>query len=236
VGAGAAGGVLATRVLKRVGGELQERIFGSQQRVRIGAAFAFAAEEIASRLAAGEAPRTDGFFAEDPARSSASELLEGVLLLAADAFEERKVRHLGWLYASVAFDPTVDPADANYLLRVARGLTYRQLCALAFFVAPRPKGILTLLDRAREGGAAAISDGLALELDDLGQDSIIGFLQAGGDVARPSTTLGGGDFRGMSLEQVGATDLGHRLYRLMRLDRVPESDVARVRLELGGLG
>jgi hypothetical protein len=74
-----------------VGSEIQERIFAPKQRVRVGAAFAFAAAEIQARLQAGEAPRQDGFFGEDPGRSHGAELLGGVLLTAADAWEERKV-------------------------------------------------------------------------------------------------------------------------------------------------
>lgn len=234
--AGAAGGVVTTRVLKRVGSEIQERVLGPRQRIRAGAAFAYAADEIHTRLAAGEMPRTDGFFADDASRSSADELLEGVLTAAADAFEERKVRHYGWLYASLVFDSTVDPLDANYLLRLARGLTYRQLCAVAFFVDPRPSGVLALLDGAREGGVAGMSDGLALELDDLGQNGFIGFLQEGGHTARPSATLGGGDFRAIALARIGATAVGQQLYRLMRLERVPDGDLVRLRIDLGGLG
>lgn len=235
VGAGAVSGVVATRVLKRVGAEIQERLWGSRQRVRVGAAFVFAADEIRARLAAGDTPRDDGFFSSTQPHPSAAELLEGVLLAAADTYEERKVKHFGWLYASLVFDTSVDPAGANYLLRVARGLTYRQLCDIAFFVSPTPEGVFALLDGAREGGASTMTDLMAAELDDLGQSGILGFRQQTGGVARPSTTLGGGDFRHVALENIGVTDIGAQLNRLMRLERIPEAHLADVRRELGAL-
>jgi hypothetical protein len=100
-----------------------------------------------------------------------------------------------------------------------------QLCALAFFIDPSPAGVLTLLEGARQSVAVRISDALAVELDDLGHDGPIGFRQESGEVARPSATLGGGVFRAINLERIAATALvGEELHRLMRLDRIPESD------------
>jgi hypothetical protein len=129
---GAAAGVAATRTLRHVGSELQTRWLGPRQRVRVGAAYAYAAEQIADRLAAGEALRADGFFEEDPTvRSAGEEILEGVLQAAADAYEEKKVAHLGKLYASLAFDAGVSRGYANFLIGVARSLTFRELALMA---------------------------------------------------------------------------------------------------------
>ncbi len=59
---GAAAGVLVSRALRQLGSEIQQRLLGPRQRVRVGAAFAIAAETIAGRLEAGERPRSDDFF------------------------------------------------------------------------------------------------------------------------------------------------------------------------------
>jgi hypothetical protein len=56
-----------------------------------------------------------------------------VLLNAASAYEERKVKHLGWLYASLALDPSITRGYANLLLQLGNRLTYRQLACLALF-------------------------------------------------------------------------------------------------------
>jgi hypothetical protein len=232
--AGAAGGVIVTRALKTVGRELQERFFGPRERVRVGAAFAFAADEIKARLEEGDVPARD-FIEDDSGRSSVYELLEGVLRASADAYEERKVRHLGWLYASLVFEESIDWNEANYLLRLARGLTYGQLCVLSFFVEPRPPGVLALLDGAREAGSALMSEALAVQVDDLGQSNILGFKQPAGQVVRPVATLGGGDVSGVTYETIGVTPTGQKLFRLMRLDRIPDEDIKAVRIGLGAL-
>ena len=62
VALGAGGGVLAGRVLRRVGSELQLRVLGPRQHVRVGAAFYFAADQISARLLRGDELRTGGFF------------------------------------------------------------------------------------------------------------------------------------------------------------------------------
>jgi hypothetical protein len=64
IAAGAAGGVVVTRVLNHIGAEVQQRWLGPRQRVRAGAAFASAIAEIGRRIDAGERLREDGFFDE----------------------------------------------------------------------------------------------------------------------------------------------------------------------------
>ena len=110
-----------------------ERIQG-RQRERVGATVEFIAEDAKRREDDGDGPRDDGFFDErDGLRPDAEELLEGVLLQAANSHEERKVPLLGRLYSAVAHDPSVSTATATYLTRLACELTYRQLVALSVF-------------------------------------------------------------------------------------------------------
>src|SRR4051794_7211740 len=59
---GAAAGVAATRVLRRLGAEVEQRWLAPRQRVRAGAALAVAADTIAKRLDAGDLVRDDSFF------------------------------------------------------------------------------------------------------------------------------------------------------------------------------
>jgi hypothetical protein len=102
--------------------------------------YTLAAGAISVRLLAGDEPRNDGFFEDrDGERSPAEELLEGVLLRAADEHEERKLKYLSLLYSSLAFDSSVDPAYANYLLRVASGLTYGHSSASPLLARRRTK-------------------------------------------------------------------------------------------------
>ena len=231
---GSVGGVLAARTIKRVGAELQERYIG-RQHMRMGAAAAVAAEDIGLRLLAGEDPRDDGFFESDASgRTPGEELLEGVLLHAADAYDERKVRHLGWLYSSIAFDPHVTPADANFLLHVADRLTYRQLMALVLFGTEEYEPAVLALDVARGEGDARSGEAVIAELNDLASENLLGLLQDDGRVGSLFGAYGGGDFGSLPLASARPTLLGADLVRLMRLDRIPRDDIADLYAELGG--
>jgi hypothetical protein len=152
---GAAGGALLARVLRRVGADLRQRVLGPREELRVGAAAAHAGAMIQILLDAGKQPRDDGFFDAPPGeRPAAEELLEGVLLQARDAYEEKKVRLLGIMYAQLAFHPEISAPTANHLLSLAERLTYRQLVVM---VIAQGEGNRELLrDGNYRGDAAAL--------------------------------------------------------------------------------
>jgi hypothetical protein len=233
--AGAAGGVFLTRTLKRVGTELRDRLLGPRQEVRVGAAFAFAANEIRERLEQGERERDDGWFEADASgRPKGEELLEGVLLNAANAYEERKVPYLGWLYASLAFDAGIGRDYANFLMRLADRLTFRQLASTAFFAPEPDPTLLVYVDTVRAGRSKRRSDPIMAELTELAQAGVIGVRQEDGSVVAPQGTYGGGDLRSLRFLDLALTSVGNDIYRLMRLDRIPRKDLIDVYEELGG--
>jgi len=108
----------------------------AREEVRIGATISFAVVKIQSRLGAGELPRTDGFFERDESgRSDSDSIYEGVLLKAKNEIEEKKLRFMGNLIASIAFNPDISPTVAHFYLTRAEALSYRQLCFLALVAA-----------------------------------------------------------------------------------------------------
>lgn len=232
---GAVGSVLLVRALKHVGREVGRRVLGPRQEARIGAALAFASEEIRARLESGEQVRAD-WFDTDSEQQTAAELLEGVLLTAADAYEERKVKYLGRLYGSLAFEPAIDRAYANYLIRLSRRVTYRELAVTAVFASDECHRVLAGLDTARQAREARVSDPGAAELNEIGQLGLLGFRQSDGRVSPPPGTWGEdfGDGWSHTLEGLVPTSVGADLYRLMRLDDLPHDDLAGVLTELGG--
>ncbi|HEY8775156.1 MAG TPA: hypothetical protein VIM33_01615 [Gaiellaceae bacterium] len=233
--AGAVGGVLVTRALKRIGAEVSLRLLGPREEIRVGAAFAFAAAEIRERLERGDPERSDGWFeADGDGRPEAEELLEGVLLNAANAYEERKVPYLGWLYASLAFDANVGRDYANFLIRLADRLTYRELSIVALLSSETYSGPLMYLDVARNEGDARSSEPIIAELTELGQAGVVGVLQENRSVAAPQGTMGGGDMRSLPLAKLAPTPVGADLHRLMKLDRIPHEELSNVFAELGG--
>jgi hypothetical protein len=227
---GAGGGVVVTRTLKHVGSEIASRVLGPRQAIRVGAAFAFAGAEILGRLESGDEPRSDGWFApDDSTRAAADEVLEGVLLNAADAYEERKVPLLGRLYASLAFDSTVDRGYANLLVGLLRRLSYRQLVLVALLGSAR-------LHAAAAEAAAKPGEGwqekvfanapepLLVEMTELGVIGVLGFRQPGGWVASPLGTMGGADVRSWSFNGLVLSTVGEDLSRLAGLEETDVGD------------
>jgi hypothetical protein len=213
--AGAAGGVVASRVFSRVGTEFERRVFGPRQRVRVGLAYEVAAERIKLCIDSGGTPRQDGFFdlsATD--RSVAEELLEGVLIQAADSYEERKVSLLGNLYAGLAFDPTIDRPTANHLIQRVQRLTFRQLALMAAL----EDGDMQRLESIYPSGME-FDDQLGAEVDELERLGLLGRGERGASSKRSGATFvdaGSLDPRTLSL-----TGPGLLLSRLLKLDEIP---------------
>lgn len=138
------------------------RVHGRQE-ARAGAALLILASDARERAARGEAPRADGFFDDRGSlRPEAEELLEAVLLQAANAYEERKVPLFAHLYDAVAHDPAISGADAHAFLHVAADLTYRQFVGLSVLGQRGRYGDeLALAEVTREESDTTISAALA---------------------------------------------------------------------------
>lgn len=145
---GAVIGTLMQKVLLRLGSEFEQRHLGPREKARVAGALYYALDDIEERLRPSAElhddeffeeellrPREDGFFEADAAtgRARADELLEAVLVRAQRDHEERKVKHLGWLYSSFVFTEEVTPGDANYMLDLASRCTYHELQLLSLF-------------------------------------------------------------------------------------------------------
>ena len=103
-----------------------------RERVRAGAALAFAVELTVTRASQGRPVRSDGFLSPDVGgRAPADELAEAVVVAARQTPEEWRVRHLGYLLAEAAVSPDLDAGVVHRGLRLAGELTGRQLVVLA---------------------------------------------------------------------------------------------------------
>lgn len=129
--AGGAGGAAAAAVLKHIGGEVSERVLSPREQVRVGGVLALVAAEVQQRVKQGEHTRTDGFFEPNKdGRNDADEVAESVLLKSQREAEERKLPYMAHLFASIAFDSSINAQMAHQLLKAAEQLTFRQLCLL----------------------------------------------------------------------------------------------------------
>ena len=142
---------------------------------------------------------------------------------AANSWEERKVALLARLYSLVAHDPTVPAATANFVVRIAGDLTYRQFVALAVLVHhdEHLRGRMRAF-MLREEGRAQQDPALLAELDDLGDRRLIVVEGAQGAVGSPSGLFGGGvpPVSALSYGTLRLTDAGEQLVRLTDAGRL----------------
>jgi hypothetical protein len=244
---GSASGEAVARVLLRVGHEVEQRFLAPRQQRRVDQALQAATEAARNELDAGKEIRADGFFdqpsPDDP--SPAGEVLEGVLRTAADEWEQRKVPYIGRMFATVSFDPSISPSDANYLLKLADRLTYQQVVLLAFWEAAQDEKrsyrqeVMSASIRKDEGRSRPTALILA-EMNDLAAAGLLGVINSDDQLVRVGETIGGlGGFQtfggGVRLTIVQLTDMGQSLYRLMALDQVPDADLTSIARALHGM-
>ena len=181
----------STRALKRVGMEVYDRLIVTRQQERVGATLAVITSDVRNLDADGASWREDGFFdADDGRRSDADERSEGVLLHAADAYQEMKLRHLGAVMPALAVRPDVSPADGHWIADLASRLTWRQLVVLAIFIDP-PEKELSLRDIDQDTTGSRIPAGtLADEVEELGDLGLLGTTNSDGEIVRSGRTIG----------------------------------------------
>lgn len=152
-----------------------ERRLGQVERQRLIAAYENALRGIGERLTKGEGIRNDGFFDEprEDGRTSAEELLEGLLQKAQDAYEQRKAERLGGLFAFVACDEEITPAHANYLLELAGRLTYQQMLLLGFLSMKGEARQKSLPDWDPNGAFTATEIGVVAALQELAAEGLV---------------------------------------------------------------
>jgi hypothetical protein len=214
-------GTAIGNVFARVGADMYRRLVGPREVVRVGAVAAYAGAAIKEQLGSGALPRDDGFFGQDAVsnRSSADEVLEGILLKARDSYEEKKLIYIGRLYASIAFTPSINSAQANHLITLSGQLTYRQLVVIsiggrqAFTHNPILRDKNFTSDESRVGLTSNVTS-LMTEVFDLYQRGLIADKSTAAWLGMTSINLGN-----IIVEGTGMT-----LYAAMMLNRMPEDE------------
>jgi hypothetical protein len=215
---GAAAGTLVSRVLGNIGDELSERMLGTREKVRIGAALGFAMSKIQENFTKGAILRDDDFFDDKPYdRGAYKEIVEGVLLAAQREYEEKKTRLYGNLLANIAFSPGIGRAHASLLIKFSHSLSYRQLCLLSIF-GQRNKFILKQNNYRDTPTMIIEMISLLQEIFDLSNRGLIATLSG-------SVVLGLTDIVPANMKPEGE---GETLFKLMVLEEIDEQDLKNV--------
>lgn len=211
------GGILASKTLSHLGGELSKRLLGPRELTRIGATLALAAQEISERIKNGETIRSDGFFdSNELGRSKADELAESVLLKSQREPEEKKIPLLAHLLANVSFRPEISVSLGEQMIKVADSLTYRQLCILRLSAA-KNGNLLRKTDYREQGNFTRDLYQLLHECFDLYNR---GFISFGNNAVLGMTEI--------NPSQMTIQGLGVDIYNWMELSQIPTSDLTPI--------
>ena len=109
------------------------RALSSEQKRRVSIALYWMYNDVRSHTSSGRAVRPELVNPQSGENDIAKEICEGALCVARDAYEEKKLRHIGAAFANFAFTPDANPDDVHRGLNLAGKLTWRQLCILRQF-------------------------------------------------------------------------------------------------------
>jgi hypothetical protein len=211
--------------LRAAADDLAAALLPARERARAGAVLAFAVEHSVLLSRSERRVRTDGFFAERAGgRVGAREVLEGVVAAARRSVEERRIRHLGYLFAEVVVSPDIDAPLTARALRLAEACSWRQLALLAA-VGRRDRAPLPLVpldDEPRSWTAWGARE-------DVAELQRTGLLDPPPAVTRP----GGAVLPRLRPADLRLTRRGVLVHRLLALDFVREDDVAAALADLG---
>lgn len=218
--AGAAVAAMSGTAIGTAGADIALRYLSPRQEARVGGVIFQAAAAIKAGEVMGQSIRDDGFF--DGERSYGHEFAEGVMLVAKDAFEERKIPYLGNLIANVAFVPTIDPATANMAVRMAEDLSWLEMCLLGVIANPEKYPMPDRSPAGSEHWKAHTVRATIKRMPDMGSADLLAYKRTKTEgplgLAKFDTNLSGIEF----------TSRGRLIAGLMDLGSIPDADLAAV--------
>ncbi len=214
---GIAGGKAVEKVFSKLGSEIKNRVLSKRESNKIGATATYALEKIEENIKNGKKLRDDGFFNDDDTnRSTADEIVEGIMFSAQREHEEKKLKYYGNLIANIAFDKTISREQSNQLINIAKRLTYRQIKLINLFAINQqlPIKILKKDSYVNNGVSGYI---LISVLQDTLELYNIGLVGGNGSVILEMPYIVPADIR--------VQGMGAILYNLMELSTMPYTEL-----------
>lgn len=218
---GMTGGVLSgqiiSNIIKKLGDEIFSRHLSPREKERIMDVLRTVRQKIDEKIERGEQIRNDDFFTDTKGRTSAEEVLEGILLVAQREHEEKKNIYYSNFLTNIAFDNSLDKSEANFFIKLIERLTYLDLCLLKFAGAPNKDIMIRQGDYRDFQGSSTKLVNLLTQIYSLYNQSLIHFggtALLGLSCVNPSR---------MTLQGVGA-----QLHNLMELSKIPVTDLVEI--------
>lgn len=206
----------------KIGEDINNKTLSKRENARIGAVSLFAMNQIERNLENNLEVRTDGFFKRNPIsdRSDADEIFEGTLIAAKNEHEEKKLRFYGNLVANIAFHSEIDRYQANYLLRISEGLSYRQICLLAIF---GKKANYNLYGGRSEDLFKDLNQNEKIVYREVGELKLLNLLWS-----KNEFLMGGGVVGNIVPANLEQTETGSVLNELMNLNEIEGADLKEI--------
>ena len=182
------------------------------EKERIAIELPIIAQCMETKLTEGKTLRQDDFFKkQENDRSSAEEIVEGVLIAAQFEYEQKKLTYYANLVANIAFDSTIDRGESNFLLNTAKNLSYRQLCAITLLSDEN-----NCYNRMMEEEPVTISkrNDIYIEMNELYEMNIC-------TKTYKNNSSAGNDMLGL----LYLSDIGKKIYNTMELELIPSEEI-----------
>ncbi len=208
---GGAASPILSMTIKSVGEEISQRFLSKREDERISNTMLKIVERINKKLENGDEIRNDSFFNgnfED--RSSAEEILEGILLKAQREYQEKKIQFLGNLYCNLIFSSEWNNESANFFIKLIERLNFRQLCIIKFY-----SSIETLVDQeffSKRNVKFSTFDARK-EVNELNKEGILNFRGYGGDVYHQ-------EVKSARPNHIEITEWGKEIYEIFGLEEI----------------
>lgn len=224
---GATGGKMVTDLFSKAGEEIEKRYLSKRESARIGIVSVYALDKIKTNMEKQCQIRTDGFFSQDPLinRSAADEILEGTLISAKSEYEEKKLKYYGNLVGNIPFNPGIDRHYANYLLRLAERLSYRQICIITLFNR-KSDYIFNSIEQKTSNSPDMSKIILFQEIAELKISGLMG--------STNNYMIGGGPAGNVTPSTIILTHTGNILHTMLNLEEIEKTEIDSLATLLGG--
>lgn len=207
-------------ILPEILNDFARRFLSTREKIKVAAVIHFATEGIVKNINSGKQTNNDFLnMIEEGKRTSAEELYEGILIKAKNEFQEKKIKHVGAIFANCIFTKDVTPEDVNHLLSAVEKLTYRKLRIIALYgkkeyIFPE-RNIMKDPYIWYDNISFSLSTRAVLQdIFELGNFGII-------DFQRLHVT----DHLSLTPERFQLTDLGEQYFELMGLDEISPQEM-----------
>ena len=216
-GLGAGFGVIMANTLSQVGEDIANRFLSEREQIRVGGVVSISANEINNRIINGDKLRDDNFFDKNDGEcSDAEEVVENIILKSQREPQEDKIKYLGYLLSSIAFNKDIGVHYAHQMIKTLGQLTYRQLCILKLSVNKDRFNLRNNDYRGQEHFPIELTQ-LFYEYLDLYNRGLINF---GGEVAVGLADIIPG--------RTTVQGMGADIYNLAYLSKIPDAEIAPI--------